>query len=438
MKTKESNRPYSIEGDRIVVAEKAEWELAVQLLKVRQYDQVIQMLHKFEAAAERKGDNIQATILGVIGLICLICQQHNSAIEQAVLQEKTLQRELRQILEWLSIYATVQQGQARISANGPLDMQTPIGKSSSPLSIWQRLQNLLRWNAQVEPETDSDFNQTTFLANTPLHEITNLPSMPAAGKGANDRPPHLAVYCLGAFRLFLDNKEIKELPSGKAKTIFKYLIAHHNKPVLREILMHLFWPEADFEAARNNLNVSIYGLRQAFRVVRPEFNHLLYEEERYFFNPEMTIWLDFEEFLHHFDQSKRLEDRGHLARAIRGYEKAVELYQGDFLEGDLYEDWLILKKEGLIDAYLIILERLSHYYLQQKRYSKCIDLCHQMLQKDSCREDAHRRLMRCYIEKGQRNLAIRQYQLCQEAVHDILDVSPMPETEDLYQKICRQ
>ena len=104
-------------------------------------------------------------------------------------------------------------------------------------------------------------------------------------------------------------------------------------------------------------------------------------------------------------------------------------------EEDLYEDWPILQREGLNDTYLIILDRLSRHYLPHKQYSTCIQLCQKMLSKDDCREDAHRRLMRCYSQQGQRNLALRQYQLCVEALADVLDVPPMPETTALYKQI---
>ena len=45
--------------------------------------------------------------------------------------------------------------------------------------------------------------------------------------------------------------------------------------------------------------------------------------------------------------------------------------------------------------------------------------------------------MRCYSRQGQRNLALRQYHLCVEALARVLDVSPMGETVALYHQIRR-
>ena len=60
--------------------------------------------------------------------------------------------------------------------------------------------------------------------------------------------------------------------------------------------MELFWPEAHPDAARNNLNVSIYGLRQALRSINPDYSHILFQEESYLLNPVMELWIDIEEF----------------------------------------------------------------------------------------------------------------------------------------------
>ena len=43
-------------------------------------------------------------------------------------------------------------------------------------------------------------------------------------------------------------------------------------------------------------------------------------------------------------------------------------------------------------------------------------LCQVIVQRDPCREDTHRRLMRCFGRQGQTHLALRQYQVCADAL----------------------
>ena len=58
-----------------------------------------------------------------------------------------------------------------------------------------------------------------------------------------------------------------------------------------------------------------------------------------------------------------------------------------------------------------------------------------VVQRDPCREDAHRRLMRCFTRQGQPHLALRQYQACVDALDHELGVDPDPATTALAQQI---
>ena len=46
--------------------------------------------------------------------------------------------------------------------------------------------------------------------------------------------------------------------------------------------------------------------------------------------------------------------------------------------------------------------------------------------------------MRCYSRQGQRPLALRQFQICAEALRTELDVEPSPATAELYERIRRR
>jgi DNA-binding SARP family transcriptional activator len=60
-----------------------------------------------------------------------------------------------------------------------------------------------------------------------------------------------------------------------------------------------------------------------------------------------------------------------------------------------------------------------------------------IVERDPCREDAHRRLMHCYSRQGQPQLALRQYQICLRALRAALGVEPASETVELHARIRR-
>jgi DNA-binding SARP family transcriptional activator len=248
-------------------------------------------------------------------------------------------------------------------------------------------------------------------------------------------PPSLLIYCFGLFRVYQDGQPVTEWPSSKGLAIFKYLITHHTHPVAKELLMALFWPDAAPEAARNNLNVAIYGLRRALRKDRPDRSHILFQQDSYLLDPALTIWVDVEAFANQCDLARRAEQAGDLQAAARAYHAAEALYSGEFLMEDRYEDWLLPQRRRLQDEYLAVLTWLSQTYFERADYEICIDLTAKVLTVDNCHEEAYRRLMRCYSRQGNPHLALRQYHLCVETLARELEVEPEPLTQTLYEQI---
>ncbi len=278
----------------------------------------------------------------------------------------------------------------------------------------------------IASETEVETPATALIAPEELVEPTEQ---------AEPGLPSLVVCCLGPFRVYQNDQPVEEWPSSKGQAIFKYLVVHRDRPLAKEVLMELFWADAAPDAARNNLNVAIYGLRRALRRGQPEFSHVLFQNDAYLLNPELRIWVDVEEFSQHFRTGQHLEQAKELEQAVREYRAAAALYQGEFLEEDRYEDWILPRRQNLQDDYLTLLDHLSRHYLEQEVYDTCVLMGSKLLAIDSCREDAHRRLMRCYSRQGHYHLALRQYHLCVEALQRELEVEPDEATQVLYAQI---
>ena len=256
--------------------------------------------------------------------------------------------------------------------------------------------------------------------------------------GGKDSTLSIIVYCLGSFRVYQDDKEVAEWNSYKARDIFKYLLAHPNKSIAKDILIETFWPETDPKAGRRNLHQAIYSLRQTLRGDQPEFHHIWFENDTYFLNPDMDLWLDFQEFERCINTGRQFEKAGRHDEAIQQYATAEQLYQGDFLQDDLYEDWPILQREFLLNTYMNLVERLSTLYINNHQFASVVPICQKVITKDRTHETAHRLLMQCYTSQGLRHLAVRQYQTCIKALREELDISPSEETIALYDCILKK
>jgi DNA-binding SARP family transcriptional activator len=244
------------------------------------------------------------------------------------------------------------------------------------------------------------------------------------------------VHLLGPLCAAVDHVPVGDWPSARSRSLFGYLLTHREPWPLREVLMEVFWPESPAEASRNSLNVAIHGLRRTLRTVTVA-PVILHSGGAYGIHPDLRVWLDVEEFESRVGNGRRCEEAGDADQATREYESADGLYRGDFLAEDLYEEWAALTRDHLRLAHLDALSRLSNLHFSGGRYATCAALCRRIIDSDPCREDAHRRLMRCYSRQGQSHLALMQYQACARALAAELGVDADPATASLHDQIRR-
>ena len=249
--------------------------------------------------------------------------------------------------------------------------------------------------------------------------------------------PTLRVRFFGHFEMVCDGETMPLGRSGKALTILKYLLANRTRPVSQDHLMGWLWPESNLKKARWSLNSAIHGLRKLLGSCPSSalVNYILLEEGYYRLSPAVEVGTDVDEFDACYEQGRRLERVGRPEEAAAEYEGAVELYRGDYLVEDLYEDWTMVERERLANAYADMLNRLAVHYMERGQLRASARACYRVLEKDRCHEDSYRLLMRCYARLGMRGRALRQYRLCEKILAQEYDTAPSPETRSLYSSL---
>jgi DNA-binding SARP family transcriptional activator len=245
----------------------------------------------------------------------------------------------------------------------------------------------------------------------------------------------IMIYCLGPLRVLNDKNFVTNWPSRKAQLVFKYLLLHRHTQVHKETIMEAFWPEADVESARRNLHQAIYSLRLTLKGIDDGLDIIEFEQDGYRINPAIDVWIDYIVFEQHYTTAQHKEQVGFTDQALVEYALAEEMYIDHLFSEDLYEDWIRSQREYLWQLYLSAATRLAGYHIRKKDFSAAISIGQRILQKDSCEETAHQILMQCFHSQGQRQLAIRQYEMCRQALKDELDVEPSNRTKQLFLEI---
>jgi LuxR family maltose regulon positive regulatory protein len=249
----------------------------------------------------------------------------------------------------------------------------------------------------------------------------------------------LQARYFGHFEMFCNGETVPLGRNGKALAILKYLLAHRARPVSQDHLMGWLWPESNLKKARWSLNSAIHGLRKLLSNCPASLleNYILLEEGYYRLCPTVRVETDVDEFDAHYEEGRRLQRTSQMPQAAIEYEKAIELYRGEYLLEDLYEDWTMVERERLANAYVDMLGRLAVHYMESEHYQEAIGACYRLLEKDRCHEDSYRVLMRCYVSLGLRGRALRQYRLCEEILLQEYGTAPSPETHSLYRSLLR-
>lgn len=257
----------------------------------------------------------------------------------------------------------------------------------------------------------------------------------------------LEIRLLGAFQVTLDGEPLEGIRSDKTRALLAYLAVEDDRPHSRQALATLLWGEHSDGAARASLRSSLSNLRQRLvRQIAPDGDSPVLDITRHnvSFNANPgTWWLDVAEFDALMDacHAHSHQDLAHCPVCIARLERAVELYQSDFLSGlalpdsPAFDEWRVVQQERYHQRMLVALEALAAHYVAAGNLTKAQGYARQQLALEPWREEAHRQLMRALALDGQRSVALAQYESCRRVLADELGVEPTPETEALYEEI---
>lgn len=232
----------------------------------------------------------------------------------------------------------------------------------------------------------------------------------------------LTFEFLGRFRAFGPDGAPLQFPSSKDEALLACLALSRDGARSRDALTGLLWSTRAEEQARASLRQSLWSIKKSLGV---SADKLLAIDRR-------TIALRssmFDTDVARFEQLAGHEDLDSLRAAAK-------VYAGDFLDGvnvrdPAWEEWLRAERTRLRSTLLQVLTRLSVALLEHGDGPGAVRAASQLLTSDPVNEKGHRALMQAYLLNDQRGMALRQYDICREALERELGVEPSSETERL-------
>jgi DNA-binding SARP family transcriptional activator len=241
------------------------------------------------------------------------------------------------------------------------------------------------------------------------------------------------ISLLGSFKLEINQKQVPVSSGSKPGLLLTHLALTQQRRLERSHLLEHLWPGGDISLAGQSLNSLIYQLNKLIRKHSKRDNLVTCDNGYYYLDSDEEIGVDIDYFDAWRAEGRRLLNNGDSERGIVFYERALALYRGN-LSGDSSIQ-TIIERERLLAAFLEMLSSLADHAYTGADYNTALSHIHHLLRYDSCREDAHRQAMRCYVRLGVRAQALRQYKLCSQILAVEFETTPEPATEELYQQI---
>lgn len=239
----------------------------------------------------------------------------------------------------------------------------------------------------------------------------------------------MEVYLLGQFQVKVNKEGITSLNHPRLQELLAYLLLQRGKPVSRQQVAFLFWPDSNEEQARTNLRNLLYRLRRAL----PASDYFLaITETSIQWRGDSSFRLDVAEFELAVLQAESAQQPSRIELLAQ----AAAHYGGDLLP-ECYSDWLLAERERLRQSYLLVLESLAALYEEQRYYSKAIQTIQALLHQDPLNENDYAWLMRLYALEGNRGQALHIYHTCAEVLSRELGVAPGPSVRALYEQLLQ-
>ena len=245
----------------------------------------------------------------------------------------------------------------------------------------------------------------------------------------DSKPEAVRVKMLGGFTVRVGSRTIDhgEWRLKRAAALIKLLALAPEHRLHREQVIDYLWPHLGKPAASNNLRRTLHAARKALDPAASS-RYVASEEGRLVLCPEGALWVDVEAF----------EEAALTARREREpatYRAVLDLYGGELLPGDRYEEWAEARRQGLRRLNLALLAELASIHEDRGDYGPAIEALMRVTTEEPASEETHATLMRLYALSGRPFEALRQYERLEEDLFRELGTRPNISSRALREEI---
>ncbi len=250
-------------------------------------------------------------------------------------------------------------------------------------------------------------------------------------QNVDDEQPSVSIHSLGGISVIVDGTPVPgdAWQSKKARDLIKVLVTRRGRPVHREELMEILWPDDDPRRTANRLSVALSVVRSVFDAERDNAqDHYVVADRSTVRLATERVRVDLEEFHHEIEVATSAVRDGDDDLARSHFRRAESLYVGDLFEEDPYEEWIVAERELARSAYLDAARWLAADASSRGLASEAARFTLRVLQRDPYDESAHLSLVAGLTADRRHGEARRLYgQYCTRMAEIGIDAAPFPD-----------
>lgn len=236
--------------------------------------------------------------------------------------------------------------------------------------------------------------------------------------------PRWHIRCFGELRVYRDGALLDwNQPGGsanKTRALFAYLLMAGENGAHVDQICEVLWQSGDrSDVKRNRLHHCVAILRKVLQ----SKSMVLRRGEHYLLVIARSTWTDVNAFEENCRRGLFLAKEGHEENALRVYQSAGLLYEGDLFEAlpvrytePDSDDWCTYRRRWLREMRVKLLRDMSVCLRSMGRPADALQMCQHALHIDPLSEDATTEVMRVYHAQARFDAITRLFRQYEEKV----------------------
>ena len=251
--------------------------------------------------------------------------------------------------------------------------------------------------------------------------------------------PCIRIETLGRFNIFCRHQVLdsKVFEGVKPVLLLKSIVLHGSTDIPKEILIDDLWPRATAKAGDKNFKINLHRLRKA---IEPDpkkefgYSYIIQKAGLISLDPEL-VTLDSDEFITFSARAVENEKKLLFETALEWYEKAVDIYKGDYFAEEPYMEWISRKRDLFKTRFFELLQKKAMLHEEKDQIDNAVKTWNLILSFDPCFEEAYQNLMILYADSGQKKKALDVFFECRSILEKELGIRPEEQTVNIYNRI---